>query len=140
MTTQSLYDLARSFESKKMESDALYNAFMNKDPSELNKMIQEIVDVTTQKYPDMSSRFKEMADLTLRDKSRIAKHGFLLFGLYLTPEYAKTLVTPVPKVNPHKFQVFYATILPKLCQQHLNGQFTSLQEFVEYARPAYITM
>ena len=37
----------------------------------LNKMIQEIVDVTNKKYPDMSSRFKEMTDLTLRDKSRL---------------------------------------------------------------------
>jgi hypothetical protein len=140
MTTQSLYDLSESYELKKMESDALYNAFMNKDPSELNKMIQDIVDVTMKKYPDMSSRFKEMADLTLRDKSRIAKHGFLLFGLYLTPEYAKTLVTPIPKVDPNKFQAFYASVLPQLCQQHLNGHFTSLQEFVEYARPAYIEM
>ena len=57
MTTQSLYDLSESYEIKKMQSDALYNAFMNKDPSELNKMIQDIVDVTMTKYPDKKKFF-----------------------------------------------------------------------------------
>ena len=140
MSTQSLYDVAESYEKVKRDSDAIYNAFMNKDPTDLNKMLKEIIDITLNKFPDLSSRFKEMAELTLKDKSRVAKHGMLLFGLYLTPEYAKTLVHPVPKVNPHKFQEFYNKILPEICQQHLNGHFTSIQEFVEYARPAYIEM
>jgi hypothetical protein len=140
MSTQSLYDIAESYEKKKREADAIYNAFTNRDPTDLNKMLSEILELTRSRYPDLSNRFNELVDLTLTDNSRVAKHALLLFGLYLTPEYAKSLVHPVPKVDPHKFQQFYSKILPVICQQHLNGHFTSLQEFVEYARPAYIEM
>lgn len=140
MNQQSMYDIAQSYENVKMESDVIYNAFMNKDSTELDKMIKEILDITNTKFPDLSTRFKEMTTLTLTDKSRVSKHALLMFGLYLTPEYAKTLVSPRPKVDPNKFKHFYMYVLPDLCQKHLNGHFTSLQEFVEYIRPAYIEM
>lgn len=140
MNQQSMYDMAQSYENVKMQSDAIYNAFMNKDSTELDKMLKEILDITNKKFPDLSGRFKEMTTLTLNDNSRVAKHALLLFGLYLTPEYAQSLVSPTPKVDPNKFKHFYMYVLPDLCQKHLNGHFTSLQEFVEYTRPAYIEM
>lgn len=140
MSTQSMYDVAESYENVRIKSDIIYNAFMNKDSTDLDNMLKEILEITNKKFPNMSKRFTEMTQMAITDKSRIAKHALLLFGLYLTPDYAKTLVTPVPKVNPQKFQQFYMYILPDICQKHLNGHFTSLQEFVEYARPAYIEM
>ena len=135
-----MYDVAESHEKRKMEADILYDAFMNRDPTKLNKMCKEILDIVNNTFPSLSARFKEYTKLTLEDNARVSKHALLLFGLYLTPDYAKSLVHPTPKVDPNKFQLFYSQILPKICQQHLNGHFTSLQEFVEYAIPAYICM
>ena len=137
---QSMYDVAEHYEKHKMEADVLYDAFMNKDTTKLNKMCKEILDMVNAKHPSLSEGFKKYTELTLVDNARISKHALLLFGLYLTPEYAKSLVTPVPKVDVNKFQTYYSQILPTICQQHLNGHFTSLQEFVEYAIQAYIQM
>ena len=71
--------------------------------------------------------------------SRIAKHAMLLFGLYLTPAYAKKLVDDA-LVDPQRFQYYYQYHLPQLCQDHLNSKprVDSLQAFVEEARTRYI--
>lgn len=137
---QSIYDVAEYNEKQKMEADVLYNVFMNKDTTVLDKMCKEILDIINNKYPHLSNGFKKYTQMTLTDNARVSKHALLLFGLWLTPDYAKTLVTPVPKLDPNKFQVFYSTILPQMCHQHLNGHFTSLQQFVESIIPAYIQM
>ena len=78
-------------------------------------------------------------DRTAHGDSRIAKHALLLFGLYLTPMYAKKLVDE-SLVDPHRFTYYYQQHLPQLCQDHLNGKprVDSLQAFVEEARTRYI--
>jgi hypothetical protein len=113
---------------------------MNKDTTQLDKMIREIKEITDKKYPDLSNRYKEFSERTLQDNVRIAKHAFLLFGLFMTPEYAKSLITPTPQVDPVKFELFYRIELPVLCTNLQNGIFTSLQEFVESARTTYIIL
>lgn len=138
--SQSLYDLGNSYEDLKMKSDAIYGAFMDRDTTQLDSMINDIKKIAENTYPSLSERFKELSERTLNGNVRIAKHAFLLFGLYLTPEYAKTLVQPKPKVDPMKFQLFYTTELPVLCNKLLNGKYTSLQEFVENARTTYIIL
>lgn len=135
---QSIYDVATGYEELKTKSDVIYDAFMNRDTTNLDKMLSEIKEITEKKYPELSNRYKELTERTVCDSVRVAKHGMLLFGLYMTPEYAKTLVTPTPKVNPVKFELFYRTELPVLCNKLLNGVFSSLQEFVENARTIYI--
>ena len=60
------------------------------------------------------------------------------YGIYLVPKYAESLIKPNPKVNPFKFKIFYEKILPKYCNQLLNGEITSLQKFVEEIRAEYI--
>lgn len=137
---QSLYDVGNGYEELKVKSDVIYNSFMNKDTTQLDNMIREIKEITDKKYPDLSNRYKEFSDRTLNDNVRIAKHAFLLFGLFMTPEYAKSLITPTPKVDPVKFELFYRIELPVLCTNLQNGVFTSLQEFVESARTTYIIL
>lgn len=135
-----MYDVAEHFQDQKMKADILYDAFMNKDTTNLDKMCSDILALVNERYPKMSNTFKEVTQQTMTDNARISKHALLLFGLWLTPDYAKTLVHPEPKLDPNKFQQFYSTILSQACQNHLNGHFTSLQEFVEYIIPAYIQM
>ena len=135
--SQSLYDVASVYDDTKMKSDVLYNAFMSRDTTDLDRMVSEIIEITKKKHPQLSSRFQKMADRTVSGSARIAKHAFLLFGLFMEPEYAKSLVMSEPKVDPVKFQLFY-TELPKLCGKLQNGIFTSMQEFVEDARTLYI--
>ena len=112
---------------------------MSRDTTQLDKMIKDIKEMTDKKHKGLSNRYKELSERTLNDNVRIAKHAFLLFGLYMNPEYAKSLVTPTPKVDPVKFQLFYME-LPKLCAKLQNGVFSSLQEFVEDARTLYVIL
>ena len=136
--TQSLYDAAAVFEQQRMSSDILYRSFMNRDTSEMDAILTEIVDMVKTTNPTLSKRFHEVTDRTVNDNVRIAKHALLLFGLYLTPDYAKRLLQPKPKVNPEKFKRFYAKELPLLCTRLLDGTYTSMQEFVENARMVYV--
>jgi len=121
-----------------MESDVLYKAFFHRDTAELDKMIDEIIRITKTNISGLSKTYYELSERTMNDDARISKHAYLLFGLYLTPEYAKTLLEPKPIVNPVRFRHFYTVELPKLCNQWLNGVFMSLQEFVEEARTVYV--
>jgi hypothetical protein len=136
--SESIYDLFEAHDFQRMESDVLYKAFFHRDTSELDKMIDEIIRITKTNISGLSKTYYELSERTMNDDARISKHAYLLFGLYLTPEYAKTLLEPKPIVNPVRFRHFYTVELPKLCNQWLNGVFMSLQEFVEEARTVYV--
>ena len=129
-----IYDLYQFEEQKKMESDLIYRILMNKDVTELDKMLKEVVN----NRKDQSDRFNKMTSRCLSDDSRIAKHGLFFFCLYLDPAFAKSMLFPEPKLNPYKFKIFYETILPKKCNDLLNGNINSLQRFVEEIRTEYI--
>lgn len=134
---QSLYDCGNNYEELKRKSDVIYNAFMNRDTTDLNVLINEIKELTDKKHKGLSNRYKELSERTICDNVRIAKHAFLLFGLFMHPDYAKSLVTPNPRVDPVKFNQFYIQ-LPLLISKLQNGIFSSLQEFVEDARTLYV--
>ena len=129
-----IYDLYQYEEQKKMQSDIIYNILMNKDVTELDKMLKQVVD----SRKDQSDRFKRMTSRCLSDNSRIAKHGLFFFCLYLDPAFAKSMLFPEPRLNPYKFKVFYEQVLPKKCNDLLNGNINSLQRFVEEIRTEYI--
>ena len=138
---QSIYDVSTAYDTVKQEADIIYNVFINRDTTTLDEMLQKIDDINQEKFTNLSNRYKQVVGRTIHDKDvRVAKHAMLMFGLYMTPEYAITLVKPTPKVNPIKFEVFYRVELPNLCEKLLNGHFTSLQEFVESARTTYIIL
>lgn len=136
--TESMYDVFERHESQRMEADVIYKAFFHRDTTELDKMVDEIIRITKSTIPGLSKTYHELSERTLNDDARISKHAYLLFGLYLTPEYAKTLMEPNPMVNPVRFHYFYTIELPNLCNKWFNGVFTSLQEFVEEARTVYV--
>ena len=138
---QSIYDEKDELERKRQESDLIYNCFMNKDETKLNKTIKEIYDLTIAEFPQASKRFRTMIERSMSDKPRVAKHAVLLFGLYLTPIYAQRLVSE-SKVDVNRFQYYYQYHLPQLCQSHLNGEekVDSLQAFVEEARIRYVIL
>ena len=130
-----IYDLYQYEEDKKMQSDIIYNIMMNKDMTVLNSMLEKVVH---SRFGMQSNRFKTITSRCLSDTSRIAKHGLFFFSLYLDPEFAKSMLFPEPKLNPYKFKIFYEQILPKKCNDLLNGNITSLQRFVEEIRTEYI--
>jgi len=136
---QSFYEVKQQYDTQREEADVIYKCFMSKDTRELDKIIKEIKDLTLAEFPQASKRLRDMMDRTAHGDSRIAKHALLLFGLYLTPMYAKKLVDE-SLVDPHRFTYYYQQHLPQLCQDHLNGKprVDSLQAFVEEARTRYI--
>jgi len=136
---QSFYDEKQQIDKQRESADVIYKCFMSSDPTTLNTIIKEIRDLTLAEFPSGSERLRAMINRALDGDSRIAKHGALLFGLYLTPEYANKLMKE-SKVDPARFRCYYTQHLPKMCQDHLNGKprFDSMQAFVEEARVRYI--
>ncbi len=136
---QSFYEEKQSLDKQRENADLLYKCFMSEDTTSVDTIIREIRDLTLAEFPQGSERLRNMLNRALEDKSRIAKHGALLFGLYLTPDYANRLVQE-GKVEPMRFRYYYTKHLPDMCQNHLNGKakFDSLQAFVEEARVRYI--
>ncbi len=136
---QSFYEVKQQYDTQREQSDIIYRCFMSKNTHDLDKIITEIKNLTLAEFPQASKRLRKMMDRTETSHSRIAKHAMLLFGLYLTPQYAKKLVDE-SLVDPQRFQYYYKYHLPQLCQDHLNGKpkVDSLQAFVEEARTRYI--
>ena len=136
---QSFYEVKQQYDAQREKADILYRCFMSKDTRDLNKILQEIKNLTLAEFPQASKRLRAMMERAETGDSRIAKHAMLLFGLYLTPTYAKKLVDDA-LVDPQRFQYYYQYHLPLLCQDHLNGKprVDSLQAFVEEARTRYI--
>ncbi len=136
---QSFYEVKQQYDIQREQSDIIYRCFMSKNTQDLDKIITEIKNLTLAEFPQASKRLRKMMDRAETSHSRIAKHAMLLFGLYLTPQYAKKLVDE-SLVDPQRFQYYYQYHLPQLCQDHLNGKpkVDSLQAFVEEARTRYI--
>ena len=136
--SDTLYDLYQVEEQKKIESDIIYNILVSRDTTLLDKLLAQILHQSNQSHPGLSKRFSTITSRCLSDTSRIAKHGLFFFGLFLCPAFAESLVKPDPKLNPFKFKKFYESVLPKYCNQLLNGEITSLQKFVEEVRAEYL--
>ena len=136
---RSFYEVKQQYDTQREQSDIIYRCFMSKNTQDLDKIITEIKNLTLAEFPQASKRLRKMMDRAETSHSRIAKHAMLLFGLYLTPQYAKKLVDE-SLVDPQRFQYYYQYHLPQLCQDHLNGKpkVDSLQAFVEEARTRYI--
>ena len=136
---RSFYEVKQQYDTQREQSDIIYRCFMSKNTRDLDKIITEIKNLTLAEFPQASKRLRKMMDRAETSHSRIAKHAMLLFGLYLTPTYAKKLVDE-SLVDPQRFQYYYQYHLPQLCQDHLNGKpkVDSLQAFVEEARTRYI--
>ena len=135
----SFYEEKQQLDKKREEADAIYRAFMDKNTQCVDNIIREIRDLTLAEFTQASNRLRKMLQRALEDKSRVAKHAAMLFGLYLTPDYANKLLQEA-KVDPQRFSAYYQHHLPQMCQNHLNGKskFDSMQAFVEEARTAYI--
>jgi hypothetical protein len=135
----SFYEEKQQLDKKREEADVIYRAFMDKNTQCLDNIIREIRDLTLAEFTKASNRLRKMLQRALQDKSRVAKHAAMLFGLYLTPDYANKLLQEA-KVDPQRFSEYYQHHLPQMCQNHLNGKskFDSMQAFVEEARTAYI--
>lgn len=134
---KSLYDLKDEEDARRRGSDFIYHCFTSKDTTELNQAIRNIRDLTLAEFPQASKLLREMFERAINSDCRSAKHGTLLFGLYLTPQYAMKIVGDA-KVDPTVFKE-YMEELTTLCHNHLNGEanFDSLQAFVEQARTTY---
>lgn len=141
MTDQSFYDIKDAQDLRRQKADLLYKCFMDKDTTALDTCIKDIRDLTVAEFPNASDNLRRMFDKCIESESRVAKHGALLFGLYLTPQYANKLVTE-GKMDAERFRHFYMHHLPDMCQKHLGGKpkFDSYQAFVEEARTRYMIL
>jgi len=136
---QSFYEEKQKLDKQREDADIIYKSFMDPNTATVDTIIREIRDLTLAEFPEASDRLRSMLNRALQDKSRVAKHAAMLFGLMLTPQYANMLLQEV-KVDPNRFRHYYTAHLPVMCQNHLNGKpkFDSLQAFVEEARVRYI--
>lgn len=137
----SIYEQHAHYERLKMKGDLIYRVFMQKDTTELNQLLQAMIDIVTKKYPNLSDRFHTYVKRTIsEDKAdvRCAKHALLLFGMSMTPEFVTSLVADDPQIPPEKMKQFFENRLPGLCDQLLNGIFSSMQEFIENVRIEYV--
>lgn len=136
---QSFYDAKQTLDKQREGADMIYKCFMDSDTTTVDTAIREIRDLTIAEFTGASERLRNMLNRAIEDKSRVAKHGALLFGLYLTPKYANKLVKEA-RVEPQRFREYYTKHLPQMCRDHLNGKarFDSMQAFVEEARVRYI--
>ena len=140
-TNMSIYEQHAHYERIKMKGDLIYRVFMQKDTTELNQLLQTMIDMVVEKYPNLSDRFHTYVKRTIsEDKSdvRCAKHALLLFGMSLPPEFVSSLIAYDPQIPPEKMKEFFENQLPCLRDQLLNGIFSSMQEFVENARIEYV--
>jgi|TARA_B110000008_G_C16920914_1_gene544712 hypothetical protein len=135
----SFYEEKQQLDKQREEADVIYRAFMDKNTQCVDNIIREIRDLTLAEFTQASNRLRKMLQRALQNNSRVAKHAAMLFGLYLTPDYANKLLQEA-KVDPQRFSAYYQHHLPQMCQNHLNGKskFDSMQAFVEEARTAYI--
>jgi len=136
-----MYDVCEDHTVQQMKADLILRVFWSKDTTELDEIISNITEMVDKQFDNMSTTFHALSARTKKTgEARTAKHAYFLFGLYLMPEFAKTLLQPTPRVNPVKFRLFYTTELPTLCNNLLTGVYTSMSEFVEMARSAYILL
>jgi hypothetical protein len=139
--SRSMYDVCEEHTAQRMKADLILRVFWSNDTSELDKIILKITDMVGARFDNMSTTFHALSARTRKPgEARTAKHAYFLFGLYLIPEFARTLLQPTPVVDPTKFRLFYTTELPTLCNNLLTGVYTSMSEFVEMARSAYILL
>lgn len=135
MTTISLYSAFQDIERDRDNCDIIRKVLFATDMTLLGTLLEKLKNMVDK--GEFSERWYTMWERLSTDNVRISKHAMLFFGLYLCPEFAESFIRPKPLVNPNRFQEFHATILCKNCQLLLNGEFISLQGFVEDTRHAY---
>ena len=115
---QSFYDAKQTLDKQREGADMIYKCFMDSDTTTVDTAIREIRDLTIAEFTGASERLRNMLNRAIEDKSRVAKHGALLFGLYLTPKYANKLVKEA-RVEPQRFREYYTNHLPQMCRMSL---------------------
>lgn len=138
-------EIARA-EMLRREADLIYRICMSPNTTELDTILESFRQDALNKYGDkLSDLFKYETKRVIESKdnknyNRIAKHGYFFLMLYLHPDYAKSLIEPVPLVNPRKFQTFYSKKLPEACKMLLQTHCVTLQAFVEKVRTDYFML
>lgn len=142
MATRHLYEEVQDVERRRINSDMMYRLIVDTETDILQSLCEAIVSHLLQKYGSdpstgCSVRLQKLLNKTLKDESRIAKHGLLMFALFQEPEVVSMITSDSSRIPPDKFRRFIHHDLPNLSEQLLSGSFTSLQAFVEDARWAY---
>lgn len=135
MTTISLYNAFQDVEKDRDQCDIIRKVLFATDMTLLGTLLHQLHSIIDK--GQFSERWYQMWERLSTDNVRISKHAMLFFGIYLSPKFAESFIRPKPLVNPNRFQYFHAHILHKNCQKLLNGEFISLQGFVEDTRHKY---
>lgn len=139
-----LYEEIARVEHGRENRDMMYRLIVDTKTDILQSLCEAIVSHLLQKYgkdpkKGCSVRLQKMLKKTLKDESRVAKHGLLMFALFQEPEVVAMITRDTTRIPPEKFQRFIQHDLPTLSNQLLTGSFTSMQAYVEDARWAYVS-
>lgn len=136
-------DIARAEELRR-EADLIYRICMNEDTTELDSILESFRQKDINTYGNkLSDLFKYETKRYIESKdnknyNRLGKHGYFFLMLYLNPDYAKSLIEPVPVVDPRRFKIFYKKNLPQACKMLFQNHTVTMQAFVEKIRSDYI--
>ena len=135
MSTVSIYNAFQEVEKDRDRCDIIRKVLFAADMTLLGTLLLKLHSMVEK--GNFSERWRQMWERLSTDNVRISKHAMLFFGIYLSPEFAESFIRPKPLVNPNRFRQFHATTLHVNCQKLLNGEFISLQGFVEVTRHKY---
>jgi hypothetical protein len=133
---ESIYDHMERIEAARCDEDVLYRMLTDSDGTLLKTMCGEFVGRVRATFDDRSKRLDRILDEILTTDDRIALHGFLFFCLR-EHKWAVDRVLADASAPPEKISAFVMEHLPRLTDQLLRGNFTSLRSYVEEARWQY---
>ncbi len=140
----SIYEEIARAEMLRRQADLIYRICMNEDTTELDTILESFRQKDINTYGNqLSDLFKYETKRLIESKdnknyNRLGKHGYFFLMLYLNPDYAKSLIEPVPMVDPRKFKIFYKKNLPEACKMLFQNHTVTMQAFVEKVRNDYI--
>ena len=134
-------ELQSSVELERENNDEIYKLLFNENINFINKYIISIQKLVESKYP-CSQRIAKCFSLILQSQNRAVKHALIFFAIYQEESLVNHFINDLDMKNnsPEKFSNFVNNILQQLVNKLLQGQFTSLQDFVENCRHQYITL
>lgn len=136
-----MYKQMTEIENQRCQSDKLYDCIVNTESDHLNLLCSHIYKMVSRRWKEqMSTRMKNILEMTVASDDRVAKHALLFFALYQEPEMYTLFINKTPCVPPAKFTPFVQQELPVVVGKLLRGSFTSLRAFVEDTRWTYTTL
>ena len=130
-----------SVEGEREKNDEVYKLIFTDNINYLNKYVASIQKLVLGKYAT-SPRVDKCFSLILQSQNRAVKHALIFFAIHQEESLVNHFINDldVKSLSTEKFSSFVNGSLQELVGKLLQGQFTSLQDFVENCRHQYVTL